>query len=310
MNDSTDNNQPESLGQAVGDELSGESKGRKRGKAKKAEKPKTHESTGRFRTGFIFSASVLACLLISRATTVIMVAVIAALCCMELCALLRSDAKLPNEWIAVVAAVLYPFSYVWMELDGCLLLTMVLVIVSLIWYVAYPLARITDVAVTVFCAIYTGLLLSSLVVVRSTLPGIWGGVMAAVVVFSVWANDTMAYVWGSRLGRHRMAPRISPNKSWEGCVAGLIGSVAIWIIMCFVPGVNLPLYAAVICGLISGSCAVLGDLTVSRIKRAAGKKDSGHALKGHGGFLDRCDALILGSATSVVCLMFFGVLIV
>lgn len=270
---------------------------------------KTHQSTGRFATGFVFSASVLACLLISDVTTVIMVAVIAALCCMELCALLRYDAKLPNEWISVVAAVLYPLFYVWMGLNGFLVLTLVLVVVTMVWYIAYPQARITDVAVTVFSSIYTGLLLSSLVIVRFTLDGIWGGLLAAVVVFSVWANDTMAYVWGSRLGRHRMAPRISPKKSWEGCVAGLLGSVVIWLIACFIPGVQLPYYAAVICGLVTGSCAVVGDLSVSRIKRAAGRKDSGHALKGHGGFLDRCDALILGSATSIVCLMAFGIVV-
>ncbi|MGI6216754.1 MAG: phosphatidate cytidylyltransferase, partial [Coriobacteriales bacterium] len=62
-----------------------------------------------------------------------------------------------------------------------------------------------------------------------------------------------------------------------------------------------------ISGLVSGVFAVLGDLAESRIKRAAGKKDSGRALPGHGGFLDRCDALILGSAASVFCLIIFGV---
>ncbi len=267
------------------------------------------QSTGRFKTGLIFAVSVLACLLISDITTLIAVAVLAALCSFEMCGLLRSDSKLPNDWIAVGGAALYPFAYFFFGIKGLWLLTLILVAVVLAWYVFYSRARITDIGVTVFAALYTGMLLSSLVIIRGAVPGIWGGVFAATVIFSVWANDTMAYVWGSRLGRHRLAPRISPKKSWEGCVAGIIGSIAIWMIMPFIPGVHLGYVAAAITAVVSGVFAVLGDLAESRIKRAAGMKDSGHLLPGHGGFLDRCDALILGSAASAVCLVLFGVVV-
>lgn len=266
-----------------------------------------HSSTGRFKTGFIFSGSVLACTLIGDITTLIMVMVLAGFCTYELCALLRSDAKLPNEWIAVVAAVLYPPCYYWFGISGFLPLTIIVCIAALVWYVAYPRARITDVAGTVFSSLYTGMMLTSLVIVRMALPGIWGGLLATIVIFSVWTNDTMAYAWGSRLGRHRMAPRISPKKSWEGCVAGIIGSFAIWMFAPFIPGVTLTFVDAGVIGIVSGMLAVLGDLSESRIKRAAGKKDSGNALPGHGGFFDRCDALILGSAAAAVMLMLFGI---
>ena len=266
------------------------------------------ESTGRAKTGFIFALAVIACVVASEISTVVLVAVLAAFCSVEVCELLRFDSKIPNQWIGVTFAVLYPLIYVWMGIFGFVLLTMILVGSVLAWYVFYHRARITDVAVTVFSAVYPGLMLSSLVMIRMSVPGIWGGVLTLVVIFSVWANDTMAYVWGSRLGRHRMAPRISPKKSWEGCVAGLVGSVVIWMLMPFIPGVHLSYLASVLSAVVVGLFSVLGDLAESRLKRAAGKKDSGKLLPGHGGFLDRCDALILGSAASAICLTLCGVI--
>ncbi len=266
------------------------------------------KSTGRFKTGLIFSVLVLLCLLLSEISTVILAAVLAALCAFEMFSLLRIDAKLPNEWMGVTAAALYPLSFVWFRIEGFLLLTLILTATVMVWYVASPKARITDAAATVFGSLYTGLMLSSLVIIRTGIPGFWGGCLATAVVFAVWASDTMAYVWGSRLGRHRMAPRISPKKSWEGCVAGLIGSVVIWLAIPFIPGVYIDFPVAILCGIISGIFAVLGDLAESRIKRAAGKKDSGSLLPGHGGFLDRCDALIMGGASSAICLIFAGVI--
>lgn len=278
------------------------------GRKESGRKESERKSTGRFKTGLIFSAAVLLCLLLSDISTVILATVLTAFCAFEFFALLRSDAKLPNEWIGLVGAALYPLSYVWIGIKGMLLLTVILTVVSMIWHVAYPKARITDVAVTVFGALYTGFMLSSIVIIRMGIEGFWGGLLAVGVVFSVWANDTMAYVWGSRLGRNRMAPRISPKKSWEGCVAGLIGSVIIWLAFPFIPGVSLSFVAAAICGFITGVFSVLGDLAESRVKRAAGKKDSGVLLPGHGGFLDRCDALIMGSAASALCLIIVGVI--
>ncbi len=267
------------------------------------------QSTGRFKTGLVFSVVVLACLLASDISTVALVVALAALCSFELFALLRSDAKLPNEWIGVTGSALYPVMYVWLNIEGILLLTLILTVIIMVWYVFSPQARVTDAAVTVFGALYTGLMLTSMVIIRTSIDGIWGGFLAVAVVFSVWANDTMAYVWGSRLGSHKMAPRISPKKSWEGCVAGLVGSVVIWMAVPFIPGVSIPFAGAVVCGVVSGVFSVLGDLAESRVKRAAGKKDSGTLLPGHGGFLDRCDALIMGSAASAMCLIIAGVVV-
>lgn len=249
-------------------------------------------------TGALFAISVVALTLISTFTTVLMTSALSGLCAFELFRMLRNDAKLPNELLGTVVAALYPIVYALWRFNGILSLTVTFACVLLIWYVFYTPARITDVAITLFGACYTGLLLSCLVMIRELIPGFWGGVLVFGVILSVWANDTFAYFIGSKLGKHPMAPRISPKKSWEGFVAGIIMSVVVWCLFLFIPGLDLSLVWAIIGGLACGWIGILGDLVESRIKRSTGFKDSSNLLPGHGGFLDRCDSLILVGAVA------------
>jgi phosphatidate cytidylyltransferase len=249
-------------------------------------------------TATIFAVSVTAMVLASRWTTVIAVAVLSGFCAFELYRMLRSDAKLPNELMGTAAAALYPIVYAIWHFNGLLSLTVALATVLLIWYVYTPPARITDVAVTLFGACYTGLMLASLIQIRELIPGFWGGVLVFGVILSVWANDTFAYLVGSKIGRHPFAPKISPKKSWEGFIAGVLLSVATWSLFPLIPGFDLPWPWAIIGGLGCGWLGILGDLVESRIKRSTGFKDSSNLLPGHGGFLDRCDSLIVVAAVA------------
>ena len=107
-----------------------------------------------------------------------------------------------------------------------------------------------------------------------------------------WAGDAGAYYVGRRWGRHKMAPRISPQKSWEGAVASVVASVLIAgaYLLRFVPWIAVaPVVGLTIAANAAGQ---LGDLTESAIKRGAGLKDSGAILPGHGGFLDRVDSTL------------------
>ena len=107
----------------------------------------------------------------------------------------------------------------------------------------------------------------------------------------VWVSDTVAYFVGRAAGKHALAPRLSPKKTWEGTVAGFLGSLIVALV--FVPWVNaspVHLVAMAALGNIAGQA---GDLLESGYKRSAGSKDSGSLLPGHGGVLDRIDALIL-----------------
>ena len=113
-------------------------------------------------------------------------------------------------------------------------------------------------------------------------------------LFPTWAADIAAYVVGSLIGRRRLAPRISPGKTWEGTLAGFAAAaIAVWFVgtQVFIPG--LPSEILVPIALAVGPAGLLGDLLESALKRAAGVKDSGTIFPGHGGVLDRIDSLLL-----------------
>jgi len=107
-----------------------------------------------------------------------------------------------------------------------------------------------------------------------------------------WAGDIGAYYIGKPFGRHKLAPRVSPNKSWEGSVASVITSVAIggFYLTQFLPAV--PLLHVVVLTAAANAAGQLGDLAESAMKRGAQVKDSGAILPGHGGFLDRVDSTL------------------
>lgn len=151
-----------------------------------------------------------------------------------------------------------------------------------------------DTAVVAFGVFYVAWLLGHLILLRS-LPE--GSFLVFFLFLVTWANDTGAYYVGSLWGRRPMAPRISPRKTWEGLIGGLIGSVLAalacraWFLE------SLSQADALWLGLLIGIAAPLGDLCESILKRSAGVKDSGTIIPGHGGILDRIDSLILTTPT-------------
>lgn len=257
----------------------------------------------RFRTGFVYVAVSVLCALISDWTTLVLLVATAGITAGEFYYMLRSDAKLPNEMLGIIAAMLYPVSVFFVGLTGALLVSLALLLALIVWYVFWMRARVPDVGVSFFGAAYCGMLLSGIIVVRTALPQPWGGVLVLGIFLSVWANDSFAYLVGSKFGKHKLAPRTSPKKSWEGFIAGLVGSAVFWCLMTFIPGVAMSIPQAILFGVISGLMGVLGDLAESRIKRNSGFKDSGTIMPGHGGLLDRCDSLFLVAVTSAILLV-------
>ncbi|MGO9126202.1 MAG: phosphatidate cytidylyltransferase [Terriglobales bacterium] len=167
--------------------------------------------------------------------------------------------------------------------------------------------------VSVFAFAYVALPLGLLVQLRQQ----WSGAFLLLyLLLLVWAGDIFAYFVGRSLGRHLMSPRISPKKTWEGALASLLASLVVGMLLCnyalpissallnahlierrdgFFALQKPPLWPALLLSAAINIAAQLGDLVESLIKRGAGVKDSGTILPGHGGMLDRVDALLFAA---------------
>jgi phosphatidate cytidylyltransferase len=162
-----------------------------------------------------------------------------------------------------------------------------------------PLEEIPrSIAIVALSWLYCGVLIASLVGLRLRFGVGW--VILSFV--TTWANDTFAYFAGHSFGRHKLYERISPKKTWEGFAGGIVGSVVgalvtRWLLL----GGELSVPGAVVVGLGAAVLGPLGDLAESMIKRAAGVKDSSRIIPGHGGLLDRIDALLFVGPWIYVC---------
>lgn len=130
---------------------------------------------------------------------------------------------------------------------------------------------------------------------------------ALFAVMLVWAADTGAYFVGSRLGKNKLAPNISPNKSWEGFWGGLAGASLVAVIGVSPLGLGwADLPALVLLTLVAAMMSVAGDLFESLLKRHSGHKDSGRIIPGHGGMLDRLDSILAALPVFVVGKLWLG----
>lgn len=120
----------------------------------------------------------------------------------------------------------------------------------------------------------------------------------------IWANDTAAYFVGIAAGRHKLAPKISPGKSWEGAIAGTAAGALVAALAS--SWLGLPVGRAVALGILVTIASQIGDLFESAMKRKAGVKDSGTILPGHGGILDRFDGILLAAPVAYVLVRLWG----
>ena len=267
-------------------------------------------------TGIIFVAAVVASFMRPEAM-VLLFSIITGLTVWEFTGLVneRPDVTV-NRFICTVAGVyfFYAMTYFCSDLYAGVAKSVVFIpyLVTIVYLLIAELYLkqddpIQDWAYTMLSQMYIALPFSLLNVLAFTANG--SGMVAfntllplSVFVF-LWVNDTGAYCVGSLLGRHKLFPRISPGKSWEGSIGGAVFVLAAaWAVSYFLDDVMLNLYEWLGLGLVVVVFGTWGDLVESLFKRTLGVKDSGSILPGHGGMLDRFDSSLLAIPAAVIYL--------
>jgi len=201
------------------------------------------------------------------------------------------------DLIAVVSIVLY-YMAINFSSDTTYLIIGIggFMVLELVWFVVkFPLYSSDRIVRTVFSVLYCPVMLSFIYMIRE-LEGreflVW------MVLISSWGCDTLAYCVGSLLGKHHPFKELSPKKSTEGCIGGIIGTAILGLIFGilyvkrFMPVQYIEWKIALICG-VGALMGMVGDLAASGIKRNNNIKDFGHLIPGHGGIMDRFDSMIL-----------------
>ena len=185
-------------------------------------------------------------------------------------------------------------------------LNMEVLILATIFILSFEVFRkknnpIENIALTVLSMVWIGVFLNCLVVIRNFSGG---DGLTLIMFLSVWICDSAAFIFGSKFGKTKILPKISPNKTWLGTIFGIVSVFILLIVM-----VGFPFYSSIkfdvdsrlllvhiIClSFIFAGIGQIGDFVESMIKRQFGVKDSGTSLRGHGGFLDRMDSLMLAA---------------
>ena len=180
----------------------------------------------------------------------------------------------------------------------------------LLAFVVYGLGGVrqsatTSFGVTLLGVAWVGAGIGCILLIRD-IPefGFWA---VMTVLFTVFAADTGAFFVGRAIGRHRMAPAISPKKSWEGFVGGVLAAVGMAFVILYKDRDDfLTIPETLLLGLVIALAAVLGDLFESAVKRDLEVKDSGRVLGGHGGVLDRLDSLLWAGPAAYFTILAFG----
>lgn len=224
--------------------------------------------------------------------TMVLATAIITMCTIELFDALRRSGFRPATVLAIMATVAIMIGSYSRGVEALPLVTILLTLFSFLWFlcgVSKAPATI-NLAVTVFGFVWVGVL-GAHAALLLRMPDNHGMAFLVGAVLVTIAYDTGAYIGGSVLGRHVMAPDVSPNKTWEGLVVGTVVAVAVGAL-----GVGLihpwNIWSGLLLGVVIAVVAPLGDLAESLVKRDLKLKDMGRILPGHGGVLDRFDAMI------------------
>lgn len=267
-------------------------------------------------SGAVLAVVVLGCIAWSQWSLGILLAVLLIVGMTEFYALAEARGAAPQRIIGLIAGVVLlalNFAFVCDDISilgsarqtfaggmaFLLLLLPVMFICELFRRRENPVANI---AATVLGVIYVALPFSLMCYFPIIASEAWNPWVMIFYILIIWANDVFAYLVGMTLGRHRLCERLSPKKSWEGFFGGVIGAMVLGLVAARVLGDSYAAWAGL--AFVASITAVLGDLVESMFKRAAGVKDAGWLIPGHGGVLDRFDAELLSAPFVFVYMLY------
>lgn len=260
--------------------------------------------------GFFVALTTLIMLIPGGVVSAVVLGVISIRGMYEFCRVYELEKSLPAYISYAATAIFYMILFL-NKIQFLFPFILFLLMVLLAIYVfTFPKYTDKNMAVVFFGFIYVTVLLSYVFRVRSMESGIF---FAFFILISSWGNDVFAYFVGSAIGKHQFSPKVSPKKSVEGFVGGILGAAVVGylyalLISGFAVDTRLSaLYCAVIAALGAG-LSVIGDLAASAIKRSNEIKDYGRLIPGHGGILDRFDSVIFTAPVIYYLIVLFYVI--
>ncbi|MHB8439912.1 MAG: phosphatidate cytidylyltransferase [Acidimicrobiales bacterium] len=246
-------------------------------------------------TGVVVAAAALGCFALGSVASLVIATVVVTLAAAESFASLRRAGYRPATLLGLVATVAVMVSAYSKGLPALALVTVLVMVTAMLWYLfgAEHGSPLHGISATMLTYVWIGVLGSfgALLLAPSIYPHRHGVAFLFGAVVATVGADVGALVFGAWLGRHQLAPHVSPNKTWEGFIGGGLLAVALSIAITGQMHPWTPAKAAVL-GIVVAAVAPLGDLCESLVKRDLGLKDMGTLLPGHGGVLDRFDGLL------------------
>jgi len=255
----------------------------------------------RTKTGFVLLAVILAIIFGPRWSLALLTLAISVIAIHELdMAFQQQQIHLPFPIVCFADLILVGVT--WRGCERLVFYTLIFATMGLlIDYLLEKRRRLVDVLAGIFSLIYSGLFFSMMLWLPKAQQH-----MLFLIFIAAWGTDTFAYIFGSLFGKHRLAPVISPKKSVEGSIGGVLGAMAFACAMQPFFFTGYPMWQIALMTFSGSVISQFGDLCASRIKREVGIKDYGYVFVGHGGVLDRFDSVLFAVPTIVILMNLLG----
>lgn len=238
------------------------------------------------------------------------VLVVALISFYEYAMLVKTKGAHINTWLGFLSIIFLLINQMSNVFDSHIFLIILLVLLTSVELFRNKGSVIFNIGSTLLGIFYIGLFAGSLLGIREFYPQIGdlytrGGYVIISLFVGIWICDSAAFFAGTALGRHKLFPRVSPNKSWEGAIFGFLFAVISLLLLKPVMLDFLSWTNCLVIGMIIGTIGQIGDLIESLIKRDAGVKDSSNLLPGHGGIFDRFDSLLFTAPVVFLYMKYF-----